>query len=382
MSARTFFTVVHRYLGLAAMLFLFVAGLTGCALVFRESLDAVLNPDLFHVAETGATLNPAAVADKIERAHPENQIVGFPLRLQNGRSLQMDVTSAAPGRTLGYDELFADPHDGRILGHRLKVAGWDRRHIVEGIYALHVRLLLGSFGRWLMGFVALGWIISSLTGFVLTVPQKKPVWPKWKNIWLPTLKSPFPRLTLDLHRSSGLWMLLGYLVLAVTAIELTFYYELMVPAVDAVFTAKPAAIPPLIPGAKAQGSSFAGILEKARLSAAKDIPGWVPAIASYDAAAQTYGVGFIPKGWETYSLIGPITYVYRGADGQLLDRDDPYANGARGYILRSMFPLHTGEVANWPSELLVLLLGAGLCGATASGLYLWWRKTFRRRTGA
>ena len=385
LTARTFFAVIHRYLGLAALLFLFIAGATGCVLIFRDRLDAALNPDLFRVATSNTTLPPAVIADRIQGAHPEIHIVGFPLRLENGSSLVLDVTPANPGRPLGYDQLFVDPRDGRILGHRRKIGGWNRRHLVEGIYALHVRLLLGEPGRWLMGFVAVGWIISSLTGVFLTIPQKKPFWPKWKNFWLPTLRSPLPRLTLDLHRSSGLWMLAGYVVLAITAIELTFYYELMVPTVDALF--RPPSMEsmatqpqPTFQSAEAQASDFAGILAKAQAAAAKDAPGWVPAVANYDSAAHTYGIGFIPNGRETYSLIGPVTYVYRKFDHRLLYRDDPYASGPRGYILRSMFPLHTGEVAGWPSEILVFLLGLSLCGATTSGLYLWWRKTLSRRT--
>ena len=40
----------HRYAGLALALFLLVAATTGCVLVCRDALDALLNPDLFLAA--------------------------------------------------------------------------------------------------------------------------------------------------------------------------------------------------------------------------------------------------------------------------------------------------------------------------------------------
>lgn len=319
---------------------------------------------------------PTELADRIQRAHPDWAVSSFPLRLPPGQSLELDIISHDPDRKLGFDQVFVDPHNGRIIGHRSKRPGWDRRHLIEGIYALHVRLVAGEFGRWLMGIVAMLWLISSMTGVYLTIPQVRPFLQRWKRTWLPALRGSLPKLSLDWHRATGLWMLIGFLVLAVTAIELTFYYALMVPIADTLFPAPETTA--IVDSSKNAGTTpFEDALAKARAQAAQDLPNWEPAIASHDPQVGTYAIGFIPKNYPTYSHLGPITYVY--GDGRLIDRDDPYANGARGYIMRSMYPLHTGEVAGWPTELVVFLLGFGACGMTLSGLYLWWRKTFRRR---
>ena len=55
---RQFWMSVHRYLGLATLVFLFIAAVTGCFLCFDKKIDAALNPDLFKNSSTGASIGP------------------------------------------------------------------------------------------------------------------------------------------------------------------------------------------------------------------------------------------------------------------------------------------------------------------------------------
>ena len=178
---------LHRWLGLATMFFLIAAGLSGSALVFRAELDAALNPDLFSSRSLSPVQSPAAIADAVSRAHPEFVITETPLTAERGRTLAMSV---APARTpLGYDQIFVDPHDGRIVGTRSVAPGWDRRHFVEGLYQFHYTLLGGTIGRWVMGVVAALWTVGNLIGFYLTLPRDRPFWQRWARMWMVARKT-------------------------------------------------------------------------------------------------------------------------------------------------------------------------------------------------
>lgn len=175
-SAHQLWNKFHRYLGLATLVFLFLAAVTGCFLCFDKAIDAALNPDLFMIQSTAPAIDPALAVDRLERTRPDLHVTAVPLRLLASRTIETSVTARNPGDPLGYDQLFLDPHDGHVVGTRQSGPGWDRRHIVEGVFQFHYTLLGGIWGRWLMGIAALGWLIGNVVGFYLTLPLTRPYW--------------------------------------------------------------------------------------------------------------------------------------------------------------------------------------------------------------
>lgn len=368
---------LHRYSGLAIMLFIIIAGVTGSILVFRAELDAALNRNLFDAPVAAEMAPPAAIADQVARAHPQWRILNVPLVLTPGRSLPLAVAPATPGTRLGFNQIFVDPHDGHIIGKRMIGPGWDRRHIVEGIYQFHFNLLAGDIGRWFMGGIAIIWFLSNLIGVYLTLPQRSPFWKNWAKIWTIKQGTRFPRFCLDLHRASALWLFIGLLLLSLTSVEMNLYNELFVPAVNAVSTAPKtpfddsAQVPPNHAAPKV---SFVNALRDVMPLAAKDHPGWVPEFASYAPEENLLGVSFIRPGTDIYSALGPIAYFVDGQTGKPVFRDDPYNEGARGVVMRSLYPLHSGRIWGWPTRILVFVLGIAVTILSLAGLYVWWRK--------
>src|ERR1700712_207002 len=96
MTLRRFLFVSHRYCGLVAALFLLIAGLTGCLLVFRHELDAALNPDLFDVASR-PVLPAVEGVRRLQQAHPDWRIRRFDLQTQPGHALHLDVMPLRTG---------------------------------------------------------------------------------------------------------------------------------------------------------------------------------------------------------------------------------------------------------------------------------------------
>ena len=372
---RRFWLAVHRYLGLGALLFLAVAALTGCILSFRGPLDAALNPDLFRRASAAPLDAPAAVA-AYEGKHRGVVALSFPLRVGPGEALPVSVAAASGRPPLGYDQVFLSDSGGHVSGVRATRAGWDRRHLMEGVYLFHYTLLGGRWGRWLMGLAALAWLIGAGVGLYLTFPSRGPFWRGWIPSWRLSLRGRLPKALLSLHEATGLWLLVPVVILAFTSVSMNFFDEAFTPAVQALSPARPS---PFDPGAGRRPSSgqsvgFAPVIGSAEARARDRGLGWRPAAVWRRPDLGLYGVSFTNDGRVNFSRLGPITYVFDGASGRFVYEDNPYEDSAGRALSRALYPLHTGKMAGPAGVALDVLLGLVTIAQCVTGAYLWWKR--------
>jgi uncharacterized iron-regulated membrane protein len=373
---RLFWIKIHRWLGLSALLFLFIAAVTGCFLCFDKQIDAALNSDLFTHASPGPTVDPALLVATLQTQRPDLVVTSFPLNLRPNENLKIDVAPRVAGADLGFDEIFIDASTGRVAGTRKIGPGWDRRHFVEGVFQFHQNLVAGTWGRWIMGVAALAWLIGNFVGVYLTLPAKKPFWPKWKKKWKIDTGARLRRFMLELHNSSGLWLLIPATILAYTSVAMNFFDEAFVPAVEATSPSRPsifdAPAKALPPGSTEIG--FAQALAIGTAKAAADGLKWKPALQRYNPGYHAYGVTFTDNGVENYHGLGPITYYLDASNGRLIERDDPYSDSLGRKLVRSLYPLHSGEIAGWLGIAIIFLLGLSTTEMCVTGFYTWWKK--------
>jgi uncharacterized iron-regulated membrane protein len=387
-SARTreLWFAVHQWIGLASLVFLVIAGATGSAIAFRPQIDAWLNPGLFRAPSASATLlTPGALAQRVEAQRPQARVALLPLSARAGRAVAVSVEPRAAGAALPYDQVFLDPSDARIIGQRRTEPGWDAAHLMQGVYELHVRLLAGTAGRWLMGIVAGLWALSSGVGLYLTLPRSGPFWRKWKPLWTVNPKSKLPRLLLDLHRASGLWLFLASLAVALSGCALSFYSEAVEPAVVSLSPSRVAALnsdaPP--PGPKPRRLGWDAALARAETAAAQRAGQTLkPAVASFEAEANLYRIGFTRSGVRDYTGLGPVYWYVDAASGRVAYADDPYRDSPGRAFLRSLYPVHSGQALGVTGRILAVLLGLTVVEMTLTGGYLWWRKRGARKQRA
>lgn len=371
---RQFWTAIHRYSGLFMLVFLAIAAATGCLLCFEKPLDAWLNPELFKPSAS-ALADPVQAVARLERDRPELVATYFPVHAKPGRNLIVAVEPAAGHPPLGYDQVMLDRATGAVTGERAIAPGWDRPHLMRGVYLLHTTLLGDKWGRWLMGVVALVWLISNFVGIYLTWPLRRPIWRNWRRAWTFRWSSPLPRLLLDLHRSSGLWLMVPLAVLAATSVGMNFFDEALVPAVRAVSPSRPSPFdtpPPAHPAARRVSDET--ILAEAHALARRNGLHWQPATLQAEPARDLVGVRFSAGGIENYRGLGPLTYWFDGQNGRFVFADDPYGDSAGAGLIRSLYPLHTGEMIGAPGIALDFLLGLVTLEATITGLYLWLKR--------
>ena len=384
--ARTwqFWLSVHRYCGLATFVFLSIAALTGCFLCFDKTIDAALNADLFYAPAGGTTGSPPSIVARFAAARPDVVVRQFPINPPPGRTIEVTVGSARPLSANGDDQIFLDSHDGHVVGTRRSTPGWDRRHIVAGVFQFHSTLLAGRWGRWLMGVAAIGWLIGNVVGGYLTLPVTGPFWRKWKKSWKISRGARLRRLMLELHRSSGLWLLIGATVLAFTSAAMNFYDEAFNPAVMALSPPRPSPFdgPAVSPRSTMRAIGLERAIAIARTRAGQEQAGWHAAAAGYDADRNLFGISFTDDGRENYRLLGPVTYYVEAASGRVAYVDDPYRDSAGRKLSRALYPLHSGEVVGPVGIAIIFLLGLATAEMCFTGVYTWLKKRQSRVAGA
>ncbi|MGD9810789.1 MAG: PepSY-associated TM helix domain-containing protein [Sphingobium sp.] len=374
---------IHRYLGLAAMVFLALAAITGSILCFAQPLDEALNADLFQQGRSTNPVDPVIAVGRFAALHPNIQVLSAPVRVARDQTISITVTAAPGKEPLKHDQIFLDRTNGREIGGRLMSPGWNRRQIVAGIAEFHYNLLAGDWGRWLMGAMALGWLISNFVGFYLTLPERRPFWKSWKRAWRFSFRSAFARLMLDIHRASGLWLLIGVTILALTSVALNFYSEAYEPTVVKISPLKRSLFdqPAPFPEGASPDLTYDDALRLARNEAIRKELDWLPATVLYRPDWNLYGVTFTDNGNLNYHRLGPIYYYFNANTGAFIHEVNPYNDSAGLVMIRMLYPLHSGKIAGTVTIIIVFVLGMATLEMCVTGAYLWWKRRKLRRGG-
>ncbi|CAM5333099.1 PepSY domain-containing protein OS=Stutzerimonas stutzeri OX=316 GN=CXK95_07375 PE=4 SV=1 [Stutzerimonas stutzeri] len=93
----------------------------------------------------------------------------------------------------------------------------------------HYNLALpGNWGLWLMGLVAIAWVIDCLVSLLLTLPRGRPFFGKWWTAW----KIKRQRLNHDVHRAGGLWLVPLLTPVAVSSVAMNLPEQVFKPVVS------------------------------------------------------------------------------------------------------------------------------------------------------
>ena len=390
--------MLHRWIGLGIAAFLALAGVTGAVIAFQDELDAALNPSLF-VDPAGADRQPMRITElvaAVEIQLPHAEIFHVPVRHQAGVARVLGVGARIDANTgkrheLAFNDVFASPVDGRVLGTRewgaLRV---DRSHLIPFIYKLHMSLHLpGRWGTWIMGGVALAWFLDCFVGFYLTLPATRAVtrgktfWQKWKPAWQIKRSGGAYRASLDLHRAAGLYFWMVLAAVSVSGIYFNLREEVFNPVLALVSPVSPNPTDSLPRPAKR--SAAVAIDYDAALSAAlRQLPA-----QSRELSAS--GVSFLPDlrlYRVTFDHADRATAWFRVRFLQVfIDADTGQARAFHGtdtgtvgdIIAASQFPLHSGQILGLPGRILICVSGLLVAVLSGTGVVIWWKKRSARQ---
>ncbi len=197
MNIRRTLLWLHRWVGVLSGLVILVIAVTGGALVFEQTIQRWLRPELYPQQST-------AKADRITISsvlanHPRVQGIRLPRDERDAL-----VLFAGP------QAFHIDPRDGKLLGTRPRMGGWE-----QTMLKLHVNLLQGSVGGMVVVVATCITLGLALTGLWLWWPLRIFGFRKGAN---------FRRFNLDLHSVAGLYSSVFLLILGITGLTLRYMH--------------------------------------------------------------------------------------------------------------------------------------------------------------
>lgn len=386
MKIRRFFSLAHRYLGLALLAVLALASVTGSLLAFSHELDRLLNPGLLRVAPpSDGTLRRPLVEQLRSAVAGQSGIDDGLWQASSITPAQYDDEASSvwfrrpdpdrPDKAL-WAQVLIDPYSAVVLGQRERGRPeLSRNGLFHLLRDLHGKLLLGETGRWIMGAAALLWCISSLAGLFLWWPGRR----KLKLALTVKRRAGARRFNFDLHRAAGFYSFPLLLAIAFTGIYLALPKTIK-PLVARIATLDDHP-PPRVAGAASLGAIGP---DEAVAIARKIFP---------DAELKRIGLPMTPR--DAYAVAfrqrdevrrqngGRSTVWVDPYRGSVLRVDDATRMSAGSTFLNWQAPLHTGSAYGLVGRALVAIAGIVAMVLMATGFLIWWRrkKASEHRTG-
>lgn len=411
---RAFWTVVHRWAGLTVALFLIVAGLTGAITSWDHELDEWLNADIMETPGRGALQEPFLLAKKVEAADPRVEVNYITLGLEEGHAAQFLVRPLADPATgkpfvLDYNTVYVDPVTAQITGTRDSTAiSLSRRSLMPFLrhlhYSLHIPAFWGTdrWGYWLMGTVALVWLLDSVVAFYLTTPRRlRPRapdeaaphrsaaswWQRWKPSWLVRWAAGGYKLNFDLHRAGGLWVWGVIIVVAFTSFSLNLYREVFYPVMSLVSKTTPGPYETQTPAPFGTYVKPLVGFEQAVTIARKEAVqrGIASPIGGiyYGGDYSFYNVSFFDPADEFGTAGMGLSNLYvDGMNGSIIGQHKPWEGTAADVFVQLQFPLHSGRILGMPGRILMSFMGVMVAMLSVTGIVIWERKRRSRRLQA
>lgn len=353
----------HRWFGLLAVVWLLALAITGIPIVFYDELDRALNPDWRTVSVSGEGVRLDAA---IARADSSLSFTARFVDLPNapGQSIMMLGSAPAAGEESRSLQVFADPATGALLGWRESgVLAFDRRHLMDTLYGLHVDLMLGEPMAWFLGLVALAWVLDHVAAAILAIPRVA----KWRDAFLVGGRGFNLRRLFDLHRAPGLWAFPVTLVLAFSGLALAWHEEVRaaVRAVAPVSERLHESFPARPPAAEPIGPDAALMIVSARTGATADSVLLFPRLGVHGVRS------FDPRDLDGMGRLW--TYVDM-ADGAVLGERHDNGDGAGDAFFAWQYPLHSGKGLGLTGRWLVVAGGVATIWLCVSGIWLWLRR--------
>ena len=204
---------LHKILGLATGIVVFIVALTGCCWTFKEEIQSLYDGYKKVAPQNQPVLTPSQARDQAKEIFPKHTIHGA-LYKKADDAIEVIFYDAEPEF---YQSVFLNPYSGEVIQIDDHLSGFFA-FILKG----HMRLWLPrTLGENIVGASILIFILILLSGFVLWLPKKrKNLKQRLKLDWKKSTR--WKRKNFDLHTVVGFYMCSLGLVLAFTGSVISY----------------------------------------------------------------------------------------------------------------------------------------------------------------
>jgi len=371
-------TRLHRWVGLASGVVVFIVSLSGAIYVWEAELFALGNRGLVYVAPAGSRADAATLVAAAQGAlAPGRQVQRLTLYRDPGRAAVAISQRGNPEAASyfqeydWYDEVYLDPASARVLGVVDRTREWTfvtRR--------IHTSLLLAERGTHLVAVATLLFTGMLLTGLYLWWPRTRAV---LATRLRPRLVGPWKRAVFDGHAVLGFYGLLGLLVVALTGPVWTWRWYTNAIAWtltgEARLVNEPVPVPAPVVTPSAQPE------ERALQATARAVPDYgrlMLEVPPDSTRVLTVGAVFDRSSlWEEYER-----YYFHPTSGELLGDERFEEKNLAMKWRNSNYGIHTGTLLGWPMQLAATAVAVLATSLPVTGALVWfprWRRGRARR---
>lgn len=361
--------LVHLWSGISVGIIATLVGVSGSAIIYKDSLDKVLTPGLFMTTSGAKRLTADQILHATHAAHPGWSISYASIQQKpNAQHPEPWVFYLVPPAGAGTTRLtlaYFDPATGRELGTIGEASG-----VMNWLAELHFELLGGPTGRTFNGIGAFLLLLLCLTGLVIWWPGRNRLRSGFKIQW----RARWLRLNWDVHSVFGFWASIPLAIEAFTgayycffvpmAAALVFLFggdvhrwqEMSIPPQSTVVAGKEsAAIEPLVQEALQRHPDciLRGLALPLRLSDSVSVQLDPPHAESRGEYAQVV--------FDRYS-------------GKILSDIDSRKQSLAIRMVLFIRPLHFGTFAGHWSRIAWIIVGIMPGLLFFSGFIMWWRR--------
>ena len=373
---------VHSILGLALALVLTLIGITGATMSFEDEIGASLNAGIMRVeARSTPMLTPDGLIARLQAAQDFGKVSAVTMASDPSTAVRIRFARNEGGSRPS--SVYVDPYDARVLGSP------RGEEFFATVRKLHRWLLLpgdaNGYGRQLTGVVAIGLIVMLISGIVLRWPRRAGS----VKIWLkPNLALRGRGFHWSLHSVVGTWVLVIYLVMALTGLWYSFdWYKN-----GAIWLlSRPSAVaapmqPKMQPKSPRGTGTGTGAAEGGPLALDRAWSAFLHEQGSRFATAQLTlpaGAGTVVRirSWARDASHDGARDEFRidAVTGRLVS-SEIYADKSVGErILASVLDIHRGSIFGWPGQLLFMVAAALMPLFMVTGLMLYLSRRKHRR---
>lgn len=335
---------IHKLTGLISGLVLFIIGLSGSVLVFREEIDkAQLQPPV--VQYVTEQLNTDTSFRNLIKAFPGAEIRLMNATPEKDASLCFSVRKAKQRLTI-----YTHPVTGEVL-KKLN----SNNTVVVWLLNLHYNLHAGQTGKIIVLLIGILFILSIITGFVIY--RKSIVKVLSFNVGIN--KKNKRTLSSSLHRTVGVWSLLLNLILAVTGVIIS--YTIAFPSAKK----KPQR------NSDPQEITIGFNVDRTLNELRNKYKGFQPNFIRIPAGSKTMSIGgSLPGDFFLYAHYANKVQVDL-ATGKADELSTVATKSAGDKFNEILKPLHFGEYGGLPIKLLYCFAGLSIPLLSITGFLLW-----------
>lgn len=362
---------LHKILGLATGLVVFIVAITGCCWAFRDEIESLYDDYKKVEPQNTPILTPTEAKDLAKAVFPDHFIHGT-LYKKADDAVEVIFYDAEPEF---YQSVFLNPYTGSVIQIDDHLSGFFA-FILKG----HMRLWLpAEIGEQVVGVSILIFILIIISGFFLWLPKKrKNLKQRVKFDWKKTTK--WKRKNFDLHTVVGFYVCSLALIVAFTGSVMSYIwvregaYKLLGGEKQAEF---------FIPNGKSVAANTDSIapMDYLIVKLQKELPN-----------AKTFELHYPHTPEESiYVEVSHSDGIYYDADYRFFDQNTleeietpsiygKYADAnVSDKILRMNYDIHVGAIGGIVGKIIAFLVSLLIATLPVTGVLLWYGRNYGKK---